>query len=521
MENVDVAIIGSGAAGSLLAAKLSKAGKSVVVLEGGPERRADDLYSSQIWARRIKWFGPPTETSGPEPISVNFGSGWGTGGAALHHYAVWLRRHVDEFDMNSRFGVGLDWPLAYDDLRPYYDEIQTEVGISGDAGAEVWRPPGAPYPMPPRQLFRQATLVAEGFTKLGLRTSPLPMAINSVEYKGRPACKNDGWCDAGCPILALANPLAVYLPEAKSAGAEIRHSSYVTRVLKNSRTEHVSGVEYYDAEDRRRVQRAKLVIVAAYTFQTPRILLNSATDEQPNGLANSSGLVGKYLMTHSSCNIFGFFHEETENFRGTTGGQLLSQETYTKNPNRGYVNSSQWLIANALKPNDLLGIANSRPDLFGNDLHQFMRMAAKHLATMTFTGEDLPKPENRLVLNHSRRDRHGFPLAHATHDFGADDLKCYNAGLKEGQEIFKAAGAYEVWASSRVHMHAMGGVIMGAERQSSVTNGYGQTHDIPNLFVAGPSLFPTSGAVNPCFTITAVTARTAKYIIENWASVTR
>jgi choline dehydrogenase-like flavoprotein len=343
---------------------------------------------------------------------------------------------------------------------------------------------------------------------------------NSVEYKGRPACKSDGWCDAGCPILALANPLAVYLPEAKNAGAEIRHNSYLTRVLKNPRTEHVSGVEYYDAEDRRRVQRANLVIVAAYTFQTPRILLNSATADHPNGLANSSGLVGNYLMTHSSCNIFGFFHEETENFRGTTGGQLLSQEAYAKTPTRGYVNSSQWLIANALRPNDLLGIANSRPDLFGCDLHRFMHTAAKHLATMTFTGEDLPKPENRLVLNHSRRDRHGFPLAHVTHDFGADDLKCYDAGLKEDQEMFKAAGAYEVWASSRVHMHAMGGVIMGAERHRSIANRYGQTHDVPNLFVAGPSLFPASGAANPCFTVTAVAARAANYIIENWASVT-
>lgn len=519
MEKVDVAIIGSGAAGSLLAAKLSESGKSVAILEGGPERKLGDLYSSQIWARRIKWFGPRTETSGPEPISVNFGSGWGTGGAALHHYAVWLRRHIDEFDMKSRFGVALDWPISYDDLRPYYDEIQTEVGISGDAEAEVWRPPGAPYPMPPRQLFRQATLIAQGFSKLGLRTSPLPMAVNSVPYQGRPACQNDGWCDAGCPILALANPLAVYLPKAKDAGAEIRHNSYVTRVLKKPGTDYASAVEYYDAHDRKQVQPASLVIVAAYTFQTPRILLNSATEDQPNGLANSSGLVGKYLMTHSSCNIFGFFHDETENFRGTTGGQLLSQESYAKDPSRGYVNSSQWLIANALKPNDLLGIANSRPDLFGNHLHRFMHTAARHLATMTFTGEELPKPENRLVLNYSRRDRHGFPLARVTHDFGADDLNCYNAGLEQGQAVFKAAGAYEVWASSRVHMHAMGGVIMGAERRTSVTNGYGQTHDISNLFVAGPSLFPTSGAANPCFTISAVSARTADYIIRNWASL--
>lgn len=519
MKEVDVVIVGSGASGSVFAAKLAEAGKKVVVLEGGPQRVPADLYSSQIWARRIKWFGPPTQTGGSEPISVGFGSGWGTGGAALHHYAVWLRRHADEFDMRTRFGQALDWPLRYADLQPYYDRIQEEVGLSGDAGLEVWRPPGAPYPMPPRAQFRQADLIAGGFSKLGLRTSPLPMAINSVPYKGRPACQNDGWCDAGCPTLALANPLAVYLPAAQRAGAELRHESYVTRIRKNDRTGLATGVEYFDGRGRRRFQPARLVVAAAYTFQTPRLLLNSATTDQPGGMANSSGLVGRYMMTHSSANIFGLFRERTENFRGTVGGQLLSQEAYAKDPQRGYLNSSQWLIANAMKPNDLLGVANSRPDLFGDNLHRFLQTAAHHLATMTFVGEDMPKQENQLTLDTANRDRYGYPLAKVVHDFGADDLRCYEDGIALGKRVFQAAGAYEVWASSRVHMHAMGGAIMGSDPQSSVTNSYGQTHDIPNLFVAGPSLFPTSGAANPCFTIHALSLRAAEYAIQNWSSL--
>jgi len=518
VDTVDVAIVGSGASGSVLAAKLSQAGKTVVILEGGPERKAGDLYSSQIWARRIKWFGPRTDTGGADPISVNFGSGWGTGGASLHHYAVWLRRHADDFDMKSRFGQGLDWPISYEDLRPHYDQVQKEVGISGDASAEVWRPEGDPYPMPALRIFRQAALIKQGFSKQGLRTSPLPLAINSVEYHGRPACLYDGWCDAGCAILALANPLAVYLPQARKAGAEIRHRSYVTRVLASERGGQVTGVEYYDSAGQRRIQPARVVIVAAYSFQTPRILLNSATSRQRSGLANSSGLVGKYMMTHSSANIFGFFRDETENYRGTVGGQLLSQEEYTKDPRRGYVNSTQWLIGNALKPNDLLGIAGSRPDLFGNELHRFMQTAAKHLATMTFVGENLPDITNELVLDRDKHDRFGFPLARATHKYSQADIACYEAGIKQGQAIFKAAGAHDVWASNRVRMHAMGGVIMGNDRKTSVTNSYGQTHDIPNLFVAGPSLFPTSAAVNPCFTIHAVTLRAAKHLVENWSS---
>ncbi len=502
-----------------MAATLSLGGKQVVVLEGGPERSTGDLYSSQIWARRVKWFGPATETGGQDPIAVNFASGWGTGGASLHHYGVWLRRHRDDFNMQSQFGLGVDWPIDYDDLRPYYDQVQEDVGLSGDAEAEVWRPAGDPYPMPPLGLFNQAKLIAGGFSKLGLRTAPLPMAINSIPYKGRPACVQDGWCDAGCPILALANPLAVYLPIAQRAGAEVRYDSVVTRILVDASGERASGLEYYDRHGERRIQPARVVIIAAYAFQTPRLLLNSANAKHPNGLANSSGTAGKFMMSHISGNIYGFFPEETENYRGATGGQLLSQEEYTKDPNRrGYVNSSQWLIANALKPNDLLGIVNSRPLVFGQALHDFMRRSAKHLATMTFVGEGLPNADNRLTLS-QHKDRYGLPLAQSTHSFGASDFACYEAGMKQGQDIFRAAGGVDVWATAHVRMHAMGGVTMGRDAHKSVTNSYGQTHDVANLFIAGPSLFPTAAAVNPNFTIHAVTLRGAKYILSHWASL--
>ena len=150
-EKVDVVIVGSGAAGSLLAAKLAQAGKSVVVLEGGPQRAMGDLYSSQIWSRRLKWAGPPTDTSGKDPLSIGFGSGWGTGGSAVHHFACWFRLHPEDFRMKTLYGRGQDWPMSYDDLRPFYDRIQREVGISGDAKQEVWRPARDPYPMPDRK----------------------------------------------------------------------------------------------------------------------------------------------------------------------------------------------------------------------------------------------------------------------------------------------------------------------------------------------------------------------------------
>ncbi len=518
MEKVDAVIVGSGAAGSLLAAKLARAGKKALILEGGPERAMGDLYSSQIWARKLKWAGPPTETGGKEPLSVNFGSGWGSGGSALHHFAVWLRLHAEDFEMKTRFGRGLDWPISYDELRPYYDRIQKEVGISGDADKEAWRPPGDPYPMPPLQVFAQGKIIEQGFTQLGLRTSPIPMAINSTAYNGRPACVYDGWCDAGCPIHALANPLAVYLRQAREDGVEVRHRSVVSRVLTDAKGERAKGVEYFDAAGMRRVQPADVVILAAFAFQNPRILLNSATDKHPRGLANASGMVGKYMMGHSAANVFGLFREDTQNYLGVNGGQLLCQENYAKDPGKGYLSSSQWLIANALKPNDLLGIANARPDLFGDPLHKFLETASKHLGTMTFVGEKLPKADDRLVLS-DKKDAYGLPLARVTHEFAADDIRCFDAGMRQGREIFSAAGAYEVWTGGRVRMHTMGGVIMGKRREESVTNSYGQTHDIANLFVAGSSLFPTTGAVNPTLTIHALSLRTCDYMIDNWSDL--
>ena len=175
----DALIVGAGAAGSLYAARLAAAGKSVLVLEAGPAWKNEDLVSSLIWARRLRWGGPPVASGGDNPLGVGFNTGWGLGGAALHHYGTWPRLMPSDFTMKSDHGQGLDWPIGYDDLRPFYDRVQEEVGISGDADEEVWRPAGAAYPLPPLEQFAQARLVSAGFEKLGMKTAPSPMATAS------------------------------------------------------------------------------------------------------------------------------------------------------------------------------------------------------------------------------------------------------------------------------------------------------------------------------------------------------
>jgi choline dehydrogenase-like flavoprotein len=517
----DVVVVGSGAAGSIMAARCAAAGKKVLILEAGPERSNADLVSSTLWARRLKWYGPTVRESGANPVGSVFNSGYGLGGSAMHHYAVWPRLHVDDFRMRSRFDQGLDWPIAYDDLRAYYDDVQTEVGISGDAKQETWRPQGAEYPMPPVPVFAQGRVIARGFEKLGMRTAPLPLAVTSQVYKGRAACIWDGWCDAGCPIGALANPLTYYLPLAQSKGTEIRCNATVTRVLMNEKGTAATGVEYRDQTGAAVTVRATLVVLAAFAVQTPRLLLASQSAQHPNGLGNARDQVGRYMMTHPAGLIFGLFDEPTEPSMGAYGGQLLNQDGYDKRTHAksGAFGSYQWMIAQASKPNDLLGITTTRPDLIGADLEAFLKRSAKGFATMTAVVEDLPVANNRVTLS-AERDAHGVPLAAVEHTTHAASRQLWQETLSEGKRVFEAAGAKEVWTGPQGAMHLMGGTIMGKDPRTSVTNSYGQLHDVPNVVVAGPGLFPTSGGVNPTFTVHALAARSSEHLLREWRSLT-
>src|SRR5258706_9389110 len=208
-EKVDVVIVGAGASGSVFAATLAKAGKKVVVLETGPDWQLSDLISSDFWGRRIKTAGAPFLLEGKNPFGYSYQSGWGVGGAALHYFANFPRLLPNDFKMRSEHGRGLDWPISYDDLAPYFDKVAQDVGVSGDAKAEErWRPAGAPYPMPPMKTFPGGEVWVPGFKSVGITVAPGAVGVNSTEYKGRPACIHDGWCNAGWPAGALANPQA-------------------------------------------------------------------------------------------------------------------------------------------------------------------------------------------------------------------------------------------------------------------------------------------------------------------------
>jgi len=399
---------------------MAKQGKKVVVLEQGPDWQLSDLISSDIWGRRVKPAGGPFTLEGRNPVSYGFQGGWGVGGAALHYFANFPRLLPNDFKIKSEHGRAQDWPISYQDVAPYYDKVARDVGVSGDAKAEeIWRPAGEPYPMPPMKTFRNGQVWLKGFEAVGIRMVPAAVGMNSTDYKGRPACIYDGWCHVGCPIGALANPLVTYLADAKKAGAEVRPLSTVTRVLTNSQGTRVTGVEYYDQKKERQVQEASVVVLAAWAAQNPRMLLNSATDKHAKGLANSNGLVGKYMMTHFSSGTFAIFDEDVENHMGTTGAQYMSYDRYGKTSHKEGFGSSFIIAGAALKTSGLGGFANARLDLFGADLQAFMKRAARGFTRIAAFGEELPNIENRIELV-SDKDELGMPLAKIIHNYDKD-----------------------------------------------------------------------------------------------------
>ncbi len=519
----DVIIVGAGAAGGVYADRLSRAGKQILVLEAGPNKSQADMLSSSVWARRHKWGGAPVLVDGPNPIAHNVSTGSGLGGAAYHHYATWPRFPVDVFDLHSRHGRGRDWGLTYDDLRPWYDQVQAEVGISGDASAEPWRGAGQPYPMGPLRTFRHGDLLAQGFHRLGLPVSPMPAAINSTGYKGRAACLYDGWCDAGCPIGALANPLVTYLKWARDRRIEIRTGASVSRVLTDS-AGRALGVQYY-FNGQPREARADLTILAASFIQNPRILLCSGESRRPGGgvnpgIANRSGLVGKFLLSDAMCFAYGLFAERTEVWMGVNSGQYYHHSAFTHPGRPELFGAYQWQIAPAAKPNDIFGIAATRPELYGEALHAFIRDATQHLAFMVGFVGGAASESNRVELDPHRKDVYGTPLARTFYRHDPDTLALTSYVKVQGVSIMEAAGARSQWNGPLAGGHISGGTVMGSDAARSVCDTFGRSHDVRGLVLAGAGLFPQSGGTSPTFTLHAIALRSADHIARHWGDYT-
>lgn len=503
----DVCIVGVGACGGLIAKELAEAGFSVVGLEAGPRYNPKvDFENDEAEMLKLLWSGKRV-TGGNDPI--NPWSGFGVGGGTLVWCGVTPRFHLNDFRTAAVDGVGVDWPLTYDDLAPFYDQVECDFGVSGQVGENPWEAPRGPFPMPPLPFSYQAQVLARGVKKLGGHPLHGPLAIASVPYRGRAACINCGFCMQGCRSMAKSTTLFTHVPLAEARGARILPESAVFRIDYDTRRNRVTGVSYFDAQGQVHQIKAWLVVLAAHAVETPRLLLLSANNAFPQGLANSSGLVGKNFMAHPTCTVTGLFNEPLNGFKGPVMGDLLVQDWYETSGQRSF---ARGYTLEKFVPGPFF-YASNMMNLWGAELKEMIHYYA-YAGGWWVCGEGLPNNDNRVTLDSQVKDKFGMLVAHLQHSWTDNDRHLIQHGIEKAREILEAAGAWRVQAGPVSSAHPMGTVRMGNDPRSSVVSSYCQSHDIPNLFVTDTSVFPTGGGANVTLTAMAVTLRASRYIIE-------
>ncbi len=512
-DQVDFCIVGVGSGGGVLLQRLAKAGFRVVGLEAGPFWDTErDWVSDEAGSHKLYWTDLRV-TGGKDPLALGENnSGKGVGGGSVHWAAFTPRFHPSDFRVYTQDGVGADWPISYDELKPYYELLEREIPVAGPAHFPWGDPHG--YPYGPHPMGAIGDVLVRGCTELGIRTcAGGPVAILSGSHGDRPHCIYRGFCIQGCKVGAKASTLITHVPEAIRYGAEIRDLSMAFRVETEGKR-RVTGVHYYDHDGRSHFQRAKAVIVCGYAIETPRLLLNSACAGHENGLANSSGTLGRYLMAQAGNVILGRFDDLIRMYKAPPA-HALTEEFYETDPKRGF---ARGFAIQTVAP---LPIAFGKQMMaskgaWGWGLRRAM-MDYNHWATLGLLGEILPWEDNRVELAEDK-DQFGIPVAKVTFNLHDNDKKLIEYGKNKVMDVMRAAGAKEVVQESR-YAHLVGAARMGNDPGTSVTDRYGRTHDIDNLFVCDGSLMPTQGSANPGLTIQALAARTGDYLISQAESI--
>ena len=520
-EPVDVLIIGAGASGAAVAWSLADTRMRILCLEQGDwVNPANYPSTGRDWeARQLADFSfspnrrnsvldyPINERDSPIKIA-NFN---GVGGGTVLYAGHFPRFHPGDFSVRSLDGVGDDWPISYQTLAPYYAENDRMMGVSGLAGDPAY-PPKTPM-MPPVPLGKAGTTLARGFNSLGWHWWPSDSAVASQDYDGRAKCINLGHCIAGCAQGAKASTDITYWPHALRAGVELRTRCRVREIISNNEG-MATGVVYYDADGVEHFQPAEVVILACNGVGTPRILLNSKSARFPEGLANSSGLVGKNLMFHPYAAINGYFDEALDGYRGP-GNCIWSQEFYETDRKRGYVRGYTFEIVRGKGPvlTAIGGMTNGRIP-WGNGHHDAFRKHFNRITGMVAICEDLPEEHNTVTLDPTLKDSNGIPAPKITYRLSENSRQMLDHAVARGTEVLRAAGAHSVVSEAPLAVggwHLMGTARMGMDPQKSVVNEWGRSHDVKNLFIVDGSIFVTSAGVNPTSTIQAL----ALYIADS------
>ncbi len=506
-DEVDFAIVGTGAGGGTLACRLAEEGFSVIAFDAGPYFRPLEDFASDESAQTKLYWTDDRIVDGDNPLHMGSNnSGKAVGGSTVHYAMVALRFRPEWFKARTLLGYGADWPLDWREMWSYYAKVEDALKIAGPV-TYPWGPHRPRYPYRAHEMNAAAHVLARGAEAMGISWTETPLATLSAPRGLAHPCVYRGFCVTGCSTNAKQSVLVTFLPRALAAGAEIRDLAMVGRVETN---EHgmATGVHYHRAGEWR-FQRARNVVVAGYAIETPRLLLNSANDRFPDGLANSSGLVGKYLMAQSNQAVWGISDDEIRSYKGPPSLAMTEHWNYDDDKDffGGYCYMSQGPLPQLWANTNLGG-----KGLWGEPLVREMTRY-NHSVGLKMVGEMLPQERNRVTLADTV-DQYGLRVARITYAWCDNDRAMIRHALGFMGDALSATGAREIWRQEDDTCHLNGTARMGSDPGRSVVNADCRSWDIPNLWICDGSVFPTVGGVNPSVTIQAVALRTADRIKE-------
>ncbi len=500
-------VVGSGAGGGTLAAELALKGVKVVCLEAGKRNEIEDFLNDE-WASfgQLAWTDMRT-TSGTWRVHKDFANlpAWivkSVGGSTVHWAGASLRFQEHEFKTKTHYGEVkganlLDWPIDLKELEPWYEKAEDRMGVTRTNNI-----PG----LPGNNNFK---VLEAGAKKLGYQEVHTGrMAINSQPRDGRGSCQQIGFCFQGCKSGAKWSTLYTEIPKGEATGKlEVRPQAHVFKIEHDAGGK-VTAVLYYDKDGKEQRQKARGVAVAGNSIETPRLLLLSAGGKFPDGLANSSGQVGKNYMRHMTGSVYGLFEKKVKMWRGTTMAGIVRDEA-RHDPKRGFVGGYELETLSLGLP---FMAAFLDPGGWGRSFTTALD-AYDSMAGMWIVGEDMAQETNRVTLDKEAKDKLGLPVASVHFDDHPNDVAMRNHAYERGQAIYDSVGATRTFPTPPYpSTHNLGTSRMSENPRDGVVNKFGRAHDVKNLFVSDGSQFTSGGAENPTLTIVSLALRQADHI---------
>ena len=542
MKKVDAVVIGAGAGGGIVAKELAVAGLNVVLLERGKWNTPADCRKDDLRNQRTSILG---NNSGPEdegnprvivdlqgrerivaPSQPGYSNNAAcVGGGTLTYGAMAWRFHAKDFQMRSTYGTPEgstldDWPITYDDLEPFYEKAEWEIGVSGDDSNNIFKGPRRrPLPMPPLPPTREYTLLKAAANRLKLHPFDIPMLRNSVPYNGRPGCMRCRWCVGfACEVNAKCGTQNTVIPTALATGhCELRTDAMTKEIVIDGRG-RAAGVAYFDENNRLQQQLADLVVVCGGAVESARLLLNSKSARFPAGLGNRYDWVGRNLQGHTYTGAFGYFEEDVYDDLGPGAGIAISDYNHGTPGLRGGGALCNEFIR---LPIHMIGMLPPGTPRWGKAHKDAMRKYYRHTIAVQGPTQEMPVFDSRVEVDARVKDRWGIPVARISGDKHPHTIEIGRAMAGRAEEWLKEAGAAQTWKKlpgrgTSGGQHQAGTCRMGSDPKTSVVDRNCKVHDVDNVFVADASVHVTNGGFNPVLTIMANAYRVSEYMVRTW-----